>query len=555
MRDVFVERRGYSPDHVRLVLDTAATKARIKREITEWLPSVVKDGDEVTIFFAGHGSQEWDTNGDEADGLDETICPTDVTKGDTRADIADDEIEQWLKMIPTHGMKVFLDNCHAGSGTRAVTPFARPRSLARIVARDVPKPSNATPASSSQPSSAAAINAGGWDEYAAAQADEVAVDAEWPGVNGAPSTYGGAFTTNLVKNLWKVSRRTSYEDVFNMTVEDMKRERFAQRPVFTANANPGAASTANDAQDDGFIPVTGVTGNVVSLAGGSAAGITTGSLYRAGSAVLRVTNVKGDAASAAIVSGSAPTKGMPARLTSYVFPQPVLKVSVADVKPATRAAIEAATRGIAGLTIVTQPRDFAHLIIRPSTDGYSIIGMDGAARHAVVGDLAKASAEVGRILRDEAGANMLAALDNPGQGTPLDFSFEGGKTDFHPNDAIVFNVTAPTEGYLTIVDLGTDGSITVLYPLADQDNRVKAGQAVRLPPAKNYFAQEPLGRGIVRAFITAKPMNLKWTKDGDGSARAVLTALRAATGAGSASAAMPVDNWSTASLVYSIEKK
>jgi hypothetical protein len=50
-------------------------------------------------------------------------------------------------------------------------------------------------------------------------------------------------------------------------------------------------------------------------------------------------------------------------------------------------------------------------------------------------------------------------------------------------------------------------------------------------------------------------MNLKWTKDGDGSARAVLTALRAATGAGSASAAMPVDNWSTASLVYSIEKK
>jgi hypothetical protein len=558
MRDVMVERRGYLPDHVKIILDTAATKARLMREITQWLPSAVEEGDEVTIFFAGHGSQEWDTNGDEDDGLDETICPADVTKGDTRADISDDELEQWLSKVPTHNMSVILDNCHAGSGTRDFTPFARPRSLNRLVARDVPKPANATSAkSSASPTATSAINAAGWDEFAAAQADEVAVDAEWPGQNGAPPTYGGAFTTNFVKNLWNVSRRTSYSDVFAMTVEDMKRERFAQRPIYTANRNPGAgaALTASDSLEDSYVPVRAVNGTVVTLAGGASAGITVGSTFKAGNAVLRVVSVKGDAASATIVSGNAPRVGMPARLASYVYPVSQLKVSVASLDPATRTAIDAATRNAANMALVTDPKEFAHLIIRPSTDGYAVIGIDGATRHVVAGGRAKAAVALGKILQDEAAANMLASLDNPGQSRVLDFAFDGGRTEFHLLEPIVFNVTAPTAGYLTIVDLGTDGRVTVLYPTKDQDNAVKAGQAVRLPPSDSYQAQEPIGRGIVRAFVTKRPMNIKWSGDGETDAATVAAALRTAAGATSATAAIPVDTWSTAALVYTINKK
>ncbi len=555
MRDVYVERRGFMPDHVKLILDTAATRARIMRELTVWLPSVVKEGDEVVVFFAGHGSQQWDTNGDESDGLDETICPTDVMKGDTRADIGDDELELWLSKIPTRDMHVILDNCHAGSGTRAVTPFARPRSLDRTVAVDVAKPSNAT-AASSQPASASAINASGWNEFAAAQADEVAVDAEWPGENGRPATFGGAFTTSFVRNMWKVSRRTSYKDVFDMTVEDMKRERFAQQPVFTANRNPMPASAAAaDAADDSAVPVTGVKGGVVQLAGGISAGITPGSMYRAGAAVLRVTSVTSSGASAAIVSGAPPRAGASATLTAYAYPRVGLKVSVADLTPATRTSVEAATRAIPGLTVVTQPRDFAHLIIRPSADGYVIIGMDGALRHEIKGGRAQATAEIGRVLRNEADANALASLDNPGQAKPLEFTFDGGKTSFHEEDPIVFTVTSPTAGYLTIVDLGTDGAITVLYPAAGQSNQVKAGQSVRLPPEDNFEAQRPFGRGIVRAFVTQKPMGLHHTDDRKDDAKVVTAALRSALGATATTAALPVSNWSTAALVYTVQKK
>jgi hypothetical protein len=337
----------------------------------------------------------------------------------------------------------------------------------------------------------------------------------------------------------------------------MKRERFAQQPVFTANRNPdaAAASAPDDGMDDGFVPVTSVAGSVVQLAGGAAAGITNGSLYDAAGTTLRVTSVKNNGATASIVRGSAPRAGTPARLTAYAYPQAVLKVSVADLDPATRAAISAAVTGTPGLALVTQPRDFAHLIIRASPDGYSVIGLDGAKRHEIKGRRAEAAPEIAKVLRNEAGTNVLAALDNPAQSKPLDFAFAGNRTAFHEDDPIVFTVTSPAAGYLTIVDLGTDGAITVLYPSEGQSNQVKAGQAVRLPPESSFYAQKPFGRGIVRAFVTQKPMSLHHTGDGAGDARAVATALRTAAGAATPAAAMPVNNWSTAALVYTIEKK
>lgn len=552
MRDVLVARRGFSADRVKLVLDTAATKARIRKELTEWLPSVVKEGDEVIFFFAGHGSQEWDTNGDEADGLDETICPTDVVKGQTANDINDDEIRAWLETIPTSGLKVFLDNCHAGSGTRAAMPFARPRSLARAVSVDVPKPANATGEKAGAPAGGAAIEGQRWDEFAAAQADEVAVDAEWPGANGAPSTFGGAFTTSFVKNLWQASRRTSYQDVFAATVEDMKRERFAQRPIYTPNANPGSMSPEAGDMDDAFIPVVSVTGTSVKLGGGAAAGITAGSVFKAGTSMLRVTSVAGDAATATVVSGGAPMAGAPARLNAYAYPPAELRVSVANVDAATRAAIDAAVRGTGGLTIVTQPRDFAHLAILPSENGYKVVGMDGATRHELKGGRAQAATQLSTILRNEAGANMLASLDNPGQSKPLNFAFEGGQTEFRIGRPIAFSVTSPMDGYLTIVDLGTDGKVVLLYPEESGTNRVKAGQVVRMPPSDHFEATAPSGRGLVRAFVTQKPLDLKFKENVAQDAAAVVAALRAAAGGTAGTSALPVATWSTASLVYTI---
>lgn len=58
----------------------------------------VQPGDSLWFSFSGHGSQVADTSGDEADGMDETICPADYT---TAGQIVDDDIYDMLvKPLP-----------------------------------------------------------------------------------------------------------------------------------------------------------------------------------------------------------------------------------------------------------------------------------------------------------------------------------------------------------------------------------------------------------------------------------------------------------------------
>ncbi|KAI9096947.1 Metacaspase-1 [Phlyctochytrium arcticum] len=46
----------------------------------QWLVRGCKAGDSLFFHFSGHGSQQADTDGDESDGQDETICPEDYAK-------------------------------------------------------------------------------------------------------------------------------------------------------------------------------------------------------------------------------------------------------------------------------------------------------------------------------------------------------------------------------------------------------------------------------------------------------------------------------------------
>jgi metacaspase-1 len=549
-RNVLIAQKGFAAENIHMVLDQEATRDRLVSELTSWLPSVVKPGDLVVFFFAGHGSQMWDTNGDEEDGLDETICPTDVVKGDTRNDIPDDELNAMLKGVPTDNVVVVLDNCHAGSGTRAVTPFARPRALGRSATLDVPKPANATTSQTSAPDATPASVL----EIAAAQADEVAVDAEWPGERGEPSTFNGAFTRNFVRNLWQ-SPAASYAEVFDMTVEDMKRERFAQRPNIDAgsakNKSEQPAFTAlgvKSGNGESLVPVVSVGPQGVELGGGAAAGITAGSTYKSGAVTLRVTKVEGARAFASSIGGAVKA-GDRARLISYVAPEASLKVSVAGLAPATRSALAAQLKAVPGITLVEGARDFAHLLIRPKDAQYAIIGLDGATRHVV-----DQAADMGALLAQEAGAHQLASLENPAHPFALDFKFADNRKSFRVGDSVEFRAKSSRDGFLTIVDLGTDGNVVVIYPSdKGQDNRISAGQEFVLPNGDVKFeAQLPSGRGIVRAFVTERPLELPFTQGAPADAARVGAALRKAIGANAA--VMPVNNWATGSIVYSIDK-
>ncbi|KAJ3254400.1 Ca(2+)-dependent cysteine protease [Boothiomyces macroporosus] len=95
------------------------TKANII-ESFKWLVSGAQPGDSFFLHYSGHGSTQKDEDGDEVDGLDNTICPLDYN---TQGMIVDDDMNTILVQALPEGsrMVAIFDCCH--SGTMLDLPF------------------------------------------------------------------------------------------------------------------------------------------------------------------------------------------------------------------------------------------------------------------------------------------------------------------------------------------------------------------------------------------------------------------------------------------------
>ncbi len=123
MKGFVSSHMGFDENEIRMLLDDAATRSNILREIEDWLIAGTRPGDDVFLYFSGHGSQQRDDNGDEADGLDETLVPVDATIGAddiARGMIADDEIAVLLARLSGRRVYVVVDTCHSGTSDRGI---------------------------------------------------------------------------------------------------------------------------------------------------------------------------------------------------------------------------------------------------------------------------------------------------------------------------------------------------------------------------------------------------------------------------------------------------
>ncbi len=106
--------RGFK---VAKLLDDQATKAAMVKAMGDLIGKAARN-DTLVITFSGHGTYQPDTDGDEADGLDEALCPYDLqTKGEA---LTDDEIRSLFGSRKA-GVRIVLiaDSCHSGTVTRA----------------------------------------------------------------------------------------------------------------------------------------------------------------------------------------------------------------------------------------------------------------------------------------------------------------------------------------------------------------------------------------------------------------------------------------------------
>jgi hypothetical protein len=132
---LLVNRFGVPPADIRLLtapLEGAAqpdpahlpTRANI---IAGWQTHLAQAGPGDVVFFqySGHGSQARSQDPNEPDGYDETLVPHDARTPGVY-DLADKELALLIQQIEARGAQVlvFLDCCHSGGGTRALTPAA-----------------------------------------------------------------------------------------------------------------------------------------------------------------------------------------------------------------------------------------------------------------------------------------------------------------------------------------------------------------------------------------------------------------------------------------------
>ncbi|HAK96800.1 MAG TPA: peptidase C14 [Planctomycetes bacterium] len=104
--------RGFQ---VGTLMDRRAKKKEISAAIARLLAEAAS-GDLVVVQYSGHGSFIPDEDGDEADGVDEVLCPWDIDKGNL---LSDDELDALFERRAA-GVRVVMiaDSCHSGTVSR-----------------------------------------------------------------------------------------------------------------------------------------------------------------------------------------------------------------------------------------------------------------------------------------------------------------------------------------------------------------------------------------------------------------------------------------------------
>jgi uncharacterized caspase-like protein len=206
--------RGYS---VQTLVDAQATKAAMADAIGGLMQKSAS-GDTLVITFSGHGTYAPDENGDEADGLDEGLCPYDIKQGKV---LLDDEIQQlFAQRAPGVRVVLLSDSCHSGTVTRAAAsdPDAQgPRP--RFMPMGNWLPESALPrAANGKPASRVAITAASSPFVRALAAGDLLLSGCAEGANNfsydahIAGRANGAFTYYALKALKKMTAKATYAD-------------------------------------------------------------------------------------------------------------------------------------------------------------------------------------------------------------------------------------------------------------------------------------------------------------------------------------------------------
>lgn len=529
MREILTKRWGFLPGNITMLTDEGATREKMLAAIRQ-IVAISGPQDTIYLHYSGHGSQVEDLNGDEEDGLDETLVPQDGRTNGVR-DIVDDELDDIFTKLRTHNVIVVLDSCHSGTATRSFD--IRARSVPQDKRIDLYKTGvTAMTKRGITPLKKARLVALG-----AAADDEEALDGPVEG------NYHGFFTYALARALSAADSDATPRDIFAVVVQELGRLQSAfgriampepqlegppealDQPLFAMSSHAQAYATAAPDQARlelssprvAWLEVAPAPDGQIILVRGSTLGATPGStwaIYPPGEksfaaggarAVATVTQLSGKDARAkltaergTIESGSRAIAYLPAPSSSRVA------IRMIDIPRAEESRVEKILKKYVKNIVLVGPDQQARFLIDMHGDSVRLLTADGLG---VLGSFRindeKAAAEVARTASRSTNVVELLSLDNPASQLKINLRVASsqpiasrdirlvnntGPASLHvrhsseprsTENSLQLDIGVNADSYITIVDVDSEGSMTVLFPNDYQHRDFLANGAVR----------------------------------------------------------------------------
>lgn len=225
MRRFLIDERGVAENDVELLVDAedtphATTRSRIIEAIHDLAAaSRERKLERVYVHYSGHGTQVVDHEGEEADGKDEAIVPSDCHRAGV---IKDDEIGRLLDAFdPDTCVMLVFDCCH--SGTMCDLPVKM--TSEGVVAAQCSASESLSARECKDRCKVIAIS--GCKDW------QVSMDAF--NVRGKRD-FSGAMTSSLLHVLRTNPATTPLSDLFDLLRDRLAKKDFVQLPVFTATS-------------------------------------------------------------------------------------------------------------------------------------------------------------------------------------------------------------------------------------------------------------------------------------------------------------------------------
>lgn len=524
MRDVLTRRFGFAESDLVILRDKQATKSNIVQTFKEHLIGNAGPDTIAVFYYSGHGSQMYDTSGDEPDSYDETIVAHDSGRSADHPnnDISDDEFNALLTDLgkKTRHTTVILDSCHSGSGVRAAGKVRSARADERG------RPADAAAKGRKQDSS------GRWREtttsYAlisGARTDEFSYERAMSGKTM------GALTWSLTRALWRAGKTDTYRDIIAGVQSEVSQSFPKQHPQLEGESQDTVLFGMAELTSQPFLDVV-VTAEQLSLRGGLVHGVTAGSrfdLFAPGTkdfttqkalARAKVTSVEPTSAALELMGGVA-LASLPVGARAIEVERAAGRVAATIyIDTASDPELASIAKSLAKyptLALTTEPANYELMITRNPQLEFVIEGGNPGALAAPIAPGASAAQKVVTAVLTWAKWHALANLKSePGLvEKPLDIKlqFQPGTEPVPAGVALDVQVTNDSESklYLSLLDLGADGSIALVYPAPGAQEFIEPGNTWK----KTVVPCTPKGsnsevRDIVKVVVTKEPHDLSF---------------------------------------------